>query len=88
MGTKSKKEEIHVYILLPQWLRSKELACNAGGMAGDTTETCLLSLACEYLLEKKMAAHCSVLAWKIPWTEESQGLRSMGLQKSEKQLRN
>ena len=35
MGKKSKKEEIHVYILLPQWLRSKELACNAGDTTGD-----------------------------------------------------
>ena len=33
MGKKSKKEEIHVCIWLPQWLRGKEL-----GMAGDTTE--------------------------------------------------
>ena len=29
--------------------------------------------------EKKMAAHSSILAWKNPWTEESGGLKSMGL---------
>ena len=33
------------------------------------------------LLEKEMAAHSSVLAWRIPWTEEPGGLRSMGSQR-------
>ena len=32
-------------------------------------------------LEKGMAAHFSVLAWRIPWTEEPDGLQSMGLQR-------
>ena len=31
-------------------------------------------------LEKEMAIHFSILAWKIPWTGESGGLQSMGLQ--------
>ena len=31
-------------------------------------------------LEKEMATHSSILAWEIPWTEESGGLRSMGSQ--------
>ena len=31
-------------------------------------------------LEKEMATHSSIHAWKIPWTEEPGGLRSMGLQ--------
>ena len=30
-----------------------------------------------------MAAHSSILAWEIPWTEEPGGLQSMGSQKSE-----
>ena len=34
-------------------------------------------------LEKEMATHSSVLAWEIPWTEESGGLQSMGSQKSQ-----
>ena len=29
-------------------------------------------------LEKEMATHCSILAWKIPWTEKPGGLQSMG----------
>ena len=32
-------------------------------------------------LEKGMATHCSVLAWRIPWTEEPGGLWSMGSQR-------
>ena len=35
-----------------------------------TRETQVQSLGWEDLLEKKMATHCSILAWKIPWTEE------------------
>ena len=34
-------------------------------------------------LEQGMATHSSVLAWKIPWTEEPGGLRPMGLQRAE-----
>ena len=32
-------------------------------------------------LDKEMVTHASILAWKIPWTEKSGGLQSMGLQK-------
>ena len=32
-------------------------------------------------LEKEMAAHSSILAWKIPWTEEPGGLQFMGSQR-------
>ena len=32
-------------------------------------------------LEKEMANHSSILAWKIPWAEEPGGLQSMGLQR-------
>ena len=31
-------------------------------------------------LEKELATHSSILAWRIPWTEEPGGLQSMGLQ--------
>ena len=34
----------------------------------------------EDLLEKEMATHSRILAWKIPWTEEPGGPQSMGLQ--------
>ena len=39
------------------------------------------SLGQEHLLEKEMAAYFSILAWKIPWTEEPVRLQSMGLQR-------
>ena len=44
-------------------------------------ETWLQSLDWENPLEKEMAIHSSIVAWKIPWTEECGGLQSMGLQR-------
>ena len=44
-------------------------------------ETQVQSLDWEDHLEKEMATHSSVLAWRIPWTEEPGGLQSMGSQK-------
>ena len=38
------------------------------------------SLDQEDPLKKEMAAHSSIVAWEIPWTEEPGGLRSMGSQ--------
>ena len=38
------------------------------------------SLNWEDPLEEEMAAHSSILAWRIPWTEEPGGLQSMGSQ--------
>ena len=38
-------------------------------------------LGWEEPLEKEMATHSSILAWKIPWTEEPGGLQSMRLQR-------
>ena len=39
------------------------------------------SLGQEDPLEKGMAAHTSILAWRIPWTEEPGGLQPVGLQR-------
>ena len=39
------------------------------------------SLGQEDPLEKEMATHSSILAWRIPWTEEPGGLQSTGLQR-------
>ena len=44
-------------------------------------ETWVRSLGREDPLEKEMATHSSTLAWKIPWTEETGRLQSMGLQR-------
>ena len=54
----------------------KEPACNAGDSV-----MWVRSLAREDLLDEGMAMHSSILAWKIPWTEEPGGLQSMRSQR-------
>ena len=44
-------------------------------------ETQVLSLCWEDPLEKEMATHSSIFAWRIPWTEEPGGLQSTGSQR-------
>ena len=39
------------------------------------------TLGQEYSLEKGLATHSGILAWRIPWTEEPGGLQSMGSQR-------
>ena len=46
-------------------------------------ETQVRSLGQEDPLEKEMTTHSSILAWIIPWTEEPDGLQSMGSHKSQ-----
>ena len=46
----------------------------------ETEEMQVQSLGHEDPLEEEMATHSSILAWKIPWTEEPGRLQSMGLQ--------
>ena len=58
---------------LPGGPKSKETACNAGDL--------IWSLGQEDPLEKGLATHSSILAWRIPWTEEPGRLQSMGLQR-------
>ena len=52
---------------------------NPSAKAGDVGDKGLI-LGGEDALEKEMATHSSILAWKIPWTEEPGRLQSMGLQ--------
>ena len=47
----------------------------------ETQEMKFRSLGWEDALEKEMATHSSILAWKIPWTEEPGRLQSMGSQR-------
>ena len=44
-------------------------------------ETWVHSLGWEDPLEEGMATHFSILAWRVPWTEEPGSLKSMGLQR-------
>ena len=46
-------------------------------------ETCVRSLGRKDPLEKEMAIHSSILAWRIPWMEEFGGLQSMGRKESD-----
>ena len=54
----------------------KSLPASAGN-----SEDMGLILVLEKSLEKKMAAHSSILTWEIPWTEEPGGLQSTELQR-------
>ena len=58
---------------LPRWLTGKE--------STSTQETRVQYLNQECSLEEEMATHSSILAWKIPWTEEPCRLQSMGSQR-------
>ena len=53
---------------------------NPPASAGDARDMGSI-LGWEDPLEKKMATHSSILAWKIPWTEEPDGLQSMKSQR-------
>ena len=55
----------------------EESACNAG-------DPDLVLLGWEDTLEKQTATHSSILAWKIPWTEEPGGLHPWGHKGSER----
>ena len=59
---------------VPQWLRIHLLV-------QETQETRVGSLGWEDPLEKEMATCSSILAWRIPWTEEPSGLQSVGSQR-------
>ena len=58
---------------------------NLPAKAEDTGDLGLIPES-ESSLEEGMATHSSILAWKIPWTRESGGLQSMGLQRVEHDL--
>ena len=66
---------------LPRWLSGKESTCQCRRCS---QETWIQSLGRQDPLEKGLATHPSILAWRIIWTEEPGGLQSMG---SESQTR-
>ena len=67
---------IIMYVLLgfPCSSVGKVFACNAGDLGSIRDQ--------EDPLEKGMATHSGILAWRIPWTEEPGGLQSTGSQES------
>jgi len=58
----------------------KELACNAGDLLPATRRLSFHPWVGK-ISWKGMATHSSILAWEIPWTEEAEGLQSMGSQR-------
>ena len=60
---------VDTVLSFPDGSLSKESACNAGDLGREDP------------LEKELAAHSSILAWRIPWTEEPGGLQSTVLQR-------
>ena len=75
-----KKKISRVISLVAQRLRSSLVAQAVESMPA-MQETQVQSLGREDPLEKEMAAHSSILAWRIPLTEEPGGLQSMGSQR-------
>ena len=67
------------YTLVPWWLRGKEPACQRRRLGFDPWVR-------KTTLEEELASHSSVLAWRIPWTEEPGGLQSVGLQRVRQDL--
>ena len=68
----------YLYPLWPDWA---SLVAQSVKNLPAMQETRVLSLGREDPLEKEMAAHSSILVWKISWTEEPGGLQSMGSQR-------
>ena len=59
-----------------KFMKYRSYRCFPGG-----SETLVRSLGQKDPLEKEIAIHSSILAWRIPWTEEPGGLQSMGSQR-------
>ena len=55
-----------------------KIGCSDSKESAHSTGEPGLSLSGEDLLEKDMATHCSIFAWRIPWIEEPGGLEYMG----------
>ena len=66
-----------LHLGLPRWLSGKESSCQCRRHRRHGFD----SLSRENPLEEEMATQSSILAWKIPWTEESGGLQSIGSQR-------
>ena len=68
--------DLHIFPLLSHWLSGKEFACQC--------RRCRFNPS----LKKEMATYSSILAWKIPWTEESGEATVHRITKSHTQLSN
>ena len=71
----------YIYIYVHIYIYMTSLVAQMVRYLPTMWETQVQSLSWEYLLEKEMATHSSILAWKIPWTKEPGRLLSMGSQR-------
>ena len=67
--------KVPIVISFPDGSEGKESACNIGDLGSIPGPG--------RSLKKVLATHSSILAWRIPWTEEPGGLQSMGPQESD-----
>ena len=77
---------VSLFIISPSWKQTKhspmgEWMAQMVKSLPAIQETQVQSLGWDDPLEKRTATHSSVLAWRVPWTEEPDGLQSMGLQR-------
>ena len=72
-SNRTEQLSLYIHMGLPRWLSSKESSANAEDVG--------IIPGWEDPLDEEMATHFSLLAWRIPWTEESGGLQSRGLQR-------
>ena len=75
--------EANVYMKSIHYLATSKFIAQSVKNLPAVQETWVQSLGWEDPLEKEMAIYSSILAWKIPWTEEPGGLQSMGPQESD-----
>ena len=83
VGRKFKKEKTYVYLCLiyvDVWHKRASHIAQLVKHLPAMQETWVRSLGQEDPLEKEMATHSSILAWRIPGTEEPGGIQSMGSQ--------
>ena len=79
-------ESVHQLILSTVFLDTETLIGSGGSVVKnppamqETLEMWVQSLGQKDPLEKEMATHSSILAWRIPWTEKPGGLQCMELQ--------
>ena len=69
-----------MFVILPAWVRASLVAQPVKNPPA-VQETWVQSLGQEDPVEKKRATHSTILAWKIPWTEEPGGLQIMRSQR-------
>ena len=82
---KQTQESLHFYLLELQDFPGGPVVKNLPASAGDARDTGSIP-GQEDPLEEETAAHSSILAWRIPWTEEPGELWSMGFQRVTEQL--